>query len=143
MYKSLLIFLRKKEKTIIRFLRTLPVIIFTLALIILVKNYLIVYDIFDKLQHFPLFPSIVLSSLLGSIFIGNPINSYIIGGYLYKQNVHLLSITAFLLAWVTVGIAQAPVEKEYFGWRFVIFRNILFFVLSIIGSIIIYYLVNW
>jgi len=39
----------------------------------------------------------------GSITAGNPINSYIIGHELLACGVSLLAVTAFIVAWVTVG----------------------------------------
>ena len=39
----------------------------------------------------------------GSIFAGNPINSYIIGGELLKYNISLFAVTALIITWVTVG----------------------------------------
>ena len=46
----------------------------------------------------------VIGALIGSIFAGNAVNSYIIGGELVRENISLIAITSFLVAWVTVGI---------------------------------------
>jgi predicted Fe-Mo cluster-binding NifX family protein len=66
----------------------------------------------------------------GSIFAGNPINSYVIGGELLKYGVSLFAVTAFILTWVTVGLVQLPAEIEAFGKRFALLRNGLSFVLA-------------
>ncbi len=50
----------------------------------------------------------VIGALIGSIFAGNAVNSYIIGGELVRENISLIAITSFLVAWVTVGIIQFP-----------------------------------
>jgi len=81
--------------------------------------------------------STIISAMAGSMLSGNPLNSYILAAYLYEEGVSLVAVTAFMITWVTVGIAQAPVEKEYFGWKFTIFRNILFFLMAIIASILV------
>jgi len=77
----------------------------------------------------------VIGSLIGSISGGNAVTSYIIGGELAKQNVSLIAITAFIVAWVTVGVIQLPAEAGILGKRFACTRNILSFCLSILVSI--------
>jgi predicted Fe-Mo cluster-binding NifX family protein len=67
----------------------------------------------------------------GSIFAGNPINSYVIGGELLKYGVSLFAVTAFVVTWVTVGLVQLPAEIAAFGRRFALLRNGLSFVLAI------------
>ncbi|MCD4704284.1 MAG: hypothetical protein K8R64_08360, partial [Methanosarcinaceae archaeon] len=67
---------------------------------------------------------------------GHPITSYILGGEFLAQGVDLLVVTAFLIAWVTVGIVQIPVEAAVFGKRFAILRNVSAFMLSMIAAII-------
>jgi len=66
----------------------------------------------------------------GSIFAGNPINSYVIGGELLKHGVSLMAVTAFLMTWVTVGLVQLPAETTALGKRFALLRNGSSFVLS-------------
>jgi hypothetical protein len=44
-------------------------------------------------------------------------------------------VTAFLVAWVTVGIIQLPAEIMMLGKRFAITRNILSFIFSILVAI--------
>ena len=81
------------------------------------------------------FQSTVMGALIGSIFTGNPVTSYIIGGELIKEHVSLVAITSFIVAWVTVGIIQLPAEAGVLGRRFTFARNILSFILSILVSI--------
>ncbi|MCK5471629.1 permease [Candidatus Gracilibacteria bacterium] len=73
----------------------------------------------------------LLGSALGSVFAGNPITSYILGGEFLKQGIGLIPVTAFLVAWVTVGVLQLPAEIVFFGRRFAFLRNGLSFVFSI------------
>jgi len=73
----------------------------------------------------------VIGSVVGSISAGNPITSYIIGGELLKDHVSLFAVTAFIVAWVTVGIVQLPAEAAFLGRRFAFLRNGISFVLSI------------
>ena len=77
----------------------------------------------------------VIGALIGSIFAGNAVNSYIIGGELVRENISLIAITSFLVAWVTVGIIQFPAEATILGRRFACVRNILGYILAILVSI--------
>jgi len=72
----------------------------------------------------------------GSIFAGNPINSYVIGGELLKYDVSLFAVTALIITWVTVGLVQLPAEITALGRRFALLRNGLSFILSIPIAII-------
>ena len=74
----------------------------------------------------------MIGALIGSIFAGNSVTSYIIGGELLNEGVSLFAVTAFIVAWVTVGIVQFPVEAATLGRRFAFARNILSFILAIL-----------
>jgi predicted Fe-Mo cluster-binding NifX family protein len=78
----------------------------------------------------------------GSIFAGNPINSYVIGGELLQYGVSLFTVTAFVVTWVTVGLVQLPAEIAAFGKRFAFLRNGLSFVLAIPIAILTVLIVN-
>jgi len=78
----------------------------------------------------------IIGSTIGSIFAGNPLTSYIIGGELLNQDISLLAVTAFLVSWVTVGIIQFPAESMLLGKKFAITRNITAFIFSIIVAIL-------
>jgi hypothetical protein len=76
-------------------------------------------------------------AIFGSIAAGNPINSYIIGGELLQLGVSLTAVSAFILAWVTVGAIHIPAEMTVLGRNFAIARNILsFFSCIIIASLL-------
>jgi predicted Fe-Mo cluster-binding NifX family protein len=78
---------------------------------------------------------ILSGASFGSILAGNPINSYVIGGELIEHGVSLFAVTAFISAWVTVGLVQLPAEMAALGKRFALTRNVLSFVLSMAISI--------
>ncbi len=84
----------------------------------------------------------IIGALMGSLFAGNPINSYIIGGELLKQGVGLVAVTAFLVSWITVGFVSLPGEIMFLGKKFAILRNVLAFLFSIIIAVVVVYLVN-
>jgi uncharacterized membrane protein YraQ (UPF0718 family) len=78
---------------------------------------------------------IITGSVIGSISAGTPITSYIIGAELLKEGVSLFAVTAFMVAWVTVGIIQFPAEAAILGKKFALKRNLISFILSIFVSL--------
>lgn len=50
----------------------------------------------------------LLGSAFGSFAAGNPLTSYVIGGELLERGATLIATTAFIVSWVTAGIAQFP-----------------------------------
>jgi uncharacterized membrane protein YraQ (UPF0718 family) len=77
----------------------------------------------------------VIGGALGSVLAGNPVTSYVLAGEFLKQGVSLIAVTAFLVAWVTVGIVQLPAESIILGRKFALTRNILSFVFSILVAV--------
>ena len=82
-------------------------------------------------------------AFFGSILAGNPINSYIIGGELLHYGVSLVTVTALIITWVTVGLVQLPAEMAALGRRFALLRNGICFLLSIPIAIITVFIVNF
>jgi len=124
------------------FVKKLPLIFATISLVVLIKNLLLSYGILDIVLATNPSIGVFISTLFGSVLAGNPSMSYVLGGYLYKQGLNLIAVTSFLIAWVTVGVLQIPVEKKYFPFRFVIIRNILSFLFSIVAAILLYCLLH-
>lgn len=85
----------------------------------------------------------LIGALAGSFSFGIPITSYIVGGELLKEGISLIAITAFIMAWTTVGIAMLPLEAKFLGRRFAFIRNFLNFVLAIIISILVILTLNF
>jgi hypothetical protein len=69
----------------------------------------------------------LLGAAIGSVAVGHPLVSYVLGGELRDAGVSLLAVTAFIVSWVTVGVVQLPAEILYFGKRFALCRNALSF----------------
>jgi uncharacterized membrane protein YraQ (UPF0718 family) len=78
----------------------------------------------------------LIGSALGSVFAGNPVTSYILGGEFLAQGVSFIAVIALMVSWVTVGFVQIPAEAMMLGKRFAILRNATSFVLAIIVAII-------
>jgi len=122
-------------KTLNSFKQFLPIIIGILLLMGLVIT-IIPKEFYAAVFSGNKFLDPLIGALLGSISGGNPIASYILGGELLKQGVSLLAVTAFLLAWVTVGVIQLPAESLMLGKKFAIIRNSVSFLTAIIAAVL-------
>ena len=69
----------------------------------------------------------LIGASVGSMAVGHPLASYLLGGELLKGGVSLIAVTAFIVSWVTVGIVQLPAEVLMLGTRFAILRNVICF----------------
>lgn len=72
------------------------------------------------------------AAFIASLSTGQPVVSYLLAGELQEAGVDLMAVTAFMTAWVTVGIVPLPAEAVMLGWRFSIWRNLIAFVLSLV-----------
>ena len=84
----------------------------------------------------------VIGAFLGSVVAGNPVTSYIISGDLLKQGISLLTVTAFMISWVTVGVVQLPAEMQFLGKKFALIRNLSAFILSLVVAFLTVILMN-
>lgn len=78
------------------------------------------------------FTDALVGAGIGSVSIGNPLISYVLGGELLDQGVSLVAVTALLVSWVTVGSIQLPAEIVTFGTRFAVLRNGLSFLFALV-----------
>ncbi|NDV28042.1 NifB/NifX family molybdenum-iron cluster-binding protein [Desulfovibrio sp. JC010] len=78
----------------------------------------------------------ILGAALGSVLVGNPVNSYVIGDSLLSAGVKQAGVIALMMAWVTVGLIQLPAEAAALGTRFALVRNICGFVMAVVMSLL-------
>lgn len=110
--------------------RSIPIILGTILLVSLIST-VIPNSFYKSLFQNNIFLDSILGTAAGSISAGNPVTSYILGGDLLDHGVSLLAITAFLVAWVTVGMIQLPAESATLGRKFAVLRNLSAFILAI------------
>ena len=110
---------------------SLPILLGAILLISLASALIPKQTIINFFGTIPFIDSL-MGAGIGSILAGNPITSYIIGGEMLRQGVSIVAVTAFIVAWVTVGLVQLPAEIILLGKRFAIVRNIVSFVFAII-----------
>ena len=71
----------------------------------------------------------------GGVSVGQPFLSYIIGGELLDEGASFYGVTAFILAFVTLGVVQLPMEFSIFGFRFTLVRNLLSLIFAFLLSV--------
>lgn len=129
------------KKTINAFFMTIPILLGVLMLIALLQVFV---DINQLLQIFQ--GNIILDSILGtavgSLLMGNPITSYVLGGEFFNSGVSIIVVVSFIVAWVTVGVIQLPAESVMLGKKFALIRNGLSFLSSILIGILTYFLLQ-
>lgn len=77
----------------------------------------------------------IFGALAGSVAAGHAMTSYVLAGEFLSAGLSLATATAFLVAWLTVGVAQLPAEAAALGLRFAVWRNVVSFALSIATGI--------
>lgn len=73
---------------------------------------------------------LMLGLVIGSITMMPGFIAYPLAGILISKGVDYMVVAAFITTLMLVGIATYPVEKEYFGIKATIWRNIAGFVIS-------------
>ncbi len=119
------------RKTGRMFVRMLP----NILAVVLLSGFIMVFVPIDRISRFlggGFLADAFVGAGIGSVSIGNPLISYILGGELLDQGVSLMAVTALLVSWVTVGSVQLPAEIQTFGLRFGLLRNGLAFVFSLL-----------
>ncbi len=119
------------SKTIFSFFKILPIIIGMLLATSLVIT-LFPEQISTGLFGNGDFLDALLGASIGSIAVGHPLASYLLGGELLRGGVGLIAVTALLVSWVTVGIVQLPAESLMLGGRFAVMRNLVCFITAVI-----------
>ena len=122
------------KKSFKNFLSLSPMILGIIGLVGLFKAF-ITPEIFSNLFVKNAFYDTFIGLLAGSVAVGQAIISYILGGELLKEGVSMYGVSAFMLAWVTLGIVQLPLEASVLGIKFTVLRNILAVIFTFIISV--------
>ena len=83
------------------------------------------------------FIGVVLASAFGSITLMPGFVAYPLCGILLGKGVSYMVLAAFTTTLMMVGILTYPVEKEYFGVKVTIVRNVISFGIALIIALII------
>ncbi len=72
--------------------------------------------------------------LFGTVMAGHALNSVIIGEQLFETGVGLMAVSAFMVSWVTIGVAYIAMEAAFLGKKFAFIKNILSILFAMIIS---------
>ncbi len=124
------------NKKALRSLSSMIPTLLGILLLIAMMRVFIPKTFYSKMFTGNLFFDSIIGSIVGSISVGSPVTGYLLGAGFLKEGISLVAVTAFLVAWVTVGLIQLPLESTIMGKRFAIFRNLIAFLMSFIVAII-------
>ena len=127
-------FVNELKKAVMGFVKLSPMLLAVIALVGLFQVFITKEMLGSMFSGNSVWDTLI-GTLSGAVAVGQPIVSYIIGGELLEQGISIYAVTAFVLAWVTLGIVQLPVEAEVLGLRFTVYRNILAFFSTLIVSV--------
>ena len=113
------------------FLRLLPVLVGVLLLASLLTD-LVPYLLRAGILGHGRFADMLGADQAGSLATGQPVVSYLLAGELRESGLDLYSISAFIVAWVTVGVITLPAEGSALGWRFALWRNFTAFLFALL-----------
>jgi len=136
-------FIINKQKTIkaikisfIKFKKIFPTFI---TMLILVSIILFLFPdevISNYLGNSSKFISVLLASFIGSITLMPGFVAFPLSGILLTKGVPYMVLSAFTTTLMMVGIITFPLEKEYFGVKVTIIRNIISFFIALIVAVI-------
>ena len=124
------------KKGLKQFYVMLPRLVGVILLLGLLQGFVTRETLFSLFAGVP-FLDALWGGVLGSVMVGNPVNSYVIGESLLKAGVGLSGVLALMMAWVTVGLVQLPMEAEALGMRFGVVRNLAGFVVAVLFSFVV------
>jgi len=141
-FALLLSFIINREKTFKaikiathRFVNILPAF---LGMLILVS--IVLFLIPDKaVSHYfgknNIFIGVFFASFFGSITLMPGFIAFPLCGILLKKGVLYMVLSAFSTTLMTVGVLTYPIEKEYFGVRLTILRNIMSLFIALVVAV--------
>ena len=108
-----------------RFIKILPAFLVMLVLISVILFLIPDRVILSYLGSSNKFIGVLLASFLGSITLMPGFIAFPLSGILLQKGVAYMVLAAFTTTLMMVGVLSAPVEKEYFGIKVTIMRNVI------------------
>lgn len=122
------------KKAFVSFAATFPLLIGVILLVGIVQATVTPQMLASLFGHGTLLDTLI-GTLVGAVASGNPSIGYMVGGEFLTQGISLYAVTAFILAWVTLGIIGLPAEIGFFGLRFTLVRNLLSLAFTLLLSL--------
>lgn len=118
-----------------KFIHIIPAFLTMLILVSIVLFFVPDKMISNYLGNNDKFIGIILASLFGSITLMPGFIAFPLCGILLKKGVGYMVLSAFTTTLMMVGILTYPVEKEYFGVKVTIIRNVISFFIALIVAL--------
>jgi len=139
----LISFIINKEKTIkaikiatVKFKKIFPTFI---TMLIFVSIILFLFPdelISNYLGNNRKYISVLLASFFGSITLMPGFVAFPLCGLLLSKGIPYMVLSAFTTTLMMVGIITFPIEKEYFGVKVTVIRNVISFFIALIVAVI-------
>jgi len=79
--------------------------------------------------------NVLFASFFGSITLAPGFIAFPLCGILLKKGVSYMVLSAFTTTLMMVGILTYPIEKEYFGLKVTVIRNIISFCIALVVAL--------
>ena len=138
----LISFIMDRQKTLTavkisykRFTNIIPAFLTMLISVSIVLFFIPDEMILDYLGNNDKFIGVILASFLGSIALIPGFIVFPLCGILLKKGVSYMVLSAFTTTLMMVGVLTYPLEKEYFGVKVTIVRNMISFFIAFIVAL--------
>ncbi len=118
-----------------KFINIIPAFLTMLILVSIVLFFVPDKMISDYLGNNNKFIGVILASFFGSITLMPGFIAFPLCGILLKKGVSYMVLSAFTTTLMMVGVLTFPVEKEYFGVKVTIIRNVISFFIALIVAL--------
>ena len=120
-----------------RLVRILPAFLIMLILVSIVLFLVPDEFIVQYLGSNNKFTGVLLASLLGSITLMPGFIAFPLCGILLEKGVQYMVLAAFTTTLMMVGVLTYPIEKEYFGVKVTIIRNVISLFIGIVIAVMV------
>ena len=120
-----------------RFVNILPAFLIMLVLISIVLFLVPDKVIANYLGADNKFIDVLLASFIGSITLMPGFIAFPLCGILLKKGVLYMVLSAFTTTLMMVGVLTYPIEKQYFGMKVTILRNVISLFIALVVAVII------
>jgi len=127
--------LRAVKIAVRRFVNILPAFLIMLVLVSIVLFLIPDKVISDYLGSNNKFIGVLSASLIGSITLMPGFIVFPLCGILLKKGVLYMVLSAFTTTLMMVGVLSYPIEKEYFGVKVTIIRNVISFFIALVIAV--------
>ncbi len=142
-FALLISFIANREKTfravkiaLKKLIKILPAFLSMLILISIVLFVVPDKIISNYLSNDNKYIGIFIASFLGSITLMPGFIAYPLCGILLKKGVSYMVLSAFATTLMMVGVLTYPIEKEYFGAKVTVIRNLISLLIAFVVALI-------